>query len=152
MAASPQDDRDRFQRLEALFHRAREQPADRRAAFLLDACPDDESARLEVMALIEAHDRDGAKLEARAPNVAARLLASGESVPGPGSAAPHATPSRRPAPLWLYVLAAIFVADCLLRTWCHVFGPATPGYTLRYESRRTVIAAVRAGSAADEAG
>jgi serine/threonine protein kinase len=45
-------DRGRWQRVEELFHAARALPLEERSTFLIDACPQDESLRLEVEALL----------------------------------------------------------------------------------------------------
>ena len=54
--------RERWDRLKPLFHAALEQPPDRRAAWLREACPD-ETLRAEALALLTAHDSAGGFLE-----------------------------------------------------------------------------------------
>lgn len=53
---------DRWERAEALFHRAAELPATERAAFLHDEC-DDEQLRAEVEELLAAHDGSATRLD-----------------------------------------------------------------------------------------
>ena len=72
---------DRWQRLDELFHSALELDSEKRAAFLLEVCADDESLRRHVEALISAHDKAGSFIESPALEVEARELA-GETMPG----------------------------------------------------------------------
>lgn len=58
--------RGRWERLKQLFHGALEQPADRRAAWLREACAGDEALRAEAEALLGAHDTAGGFLDAPA--------------------------------------------------------------------------------------
>ena len=46
-----------WQRINDLFHRALEQPADRRDAFLAESCGGDEGLRQEVASLLASHER-----------------------------------------------------------------------------------------------
>ncbi|MGH2436623.1 MAG: hypothetical protein ACRDFA_06495, partial [bacterium] len=64
----------RWQRIEELYHGARARPPAERAAFLADACVEDESLRREVEALLaqpvsEAGVLDGAALAVAAHTV-----------------------------------------------------------------------------------
>jgi len=52
----------------------------------------------------------------------------------------------------MYLLAAVFLADCLLRTYCFFLGPRGFDFGLRHEGGGPVITAVPPGSAADRAG
>jgi tRNA A-37 threonylcarbamoyl transferase component Bud32 len=59
---------------------------------------------------------------------------------------------RRRAPWWLWLLAAAFTLHCLLRVWCQVLGPESLGLRTRTEESRHVVAALRSGSPAEQAG
>ena len=61
--------RDRNSRIEELFHAAADQPAELRAAFLQNACPDDPSLRQEVHALLTADDSGNSILDTPACSV-----------------------------------------------------------------------------------
>ena len=50
---------ERWQRVEALYHAADARPPDERAAFLAEACPDDDALRRDVEALLHESSRDG---------------------------------------------------------------------------------------------
>lgn len=63
------DSPDRLMRLMALFEEALDLPAERRAAWLAAASPEDPALRDELAALLEAHDRTGGVLD-RSPVVA----------------------------------------------------------------------------------
>src|SRR4051812_82672 len=50
----------RWKRVEALYHAARNQPPGERAAFLAEACPNDQALRLDVESLLnEPESADG---------------------------------------------------------------------------------------------
>jgi serine/threonine protein kinase len=55
--------RERWEQLKPLFHGALEQPPSERAAWLRQACPDDDALRTEAQALIDAHQTSGRFLE-----------------------------------------------------------------------------------------
>src|ERR1041385_4842494 len=57
---------ERFEHLAALFEHARGLPADRRPAFLAEACADAPSLRADVKRLLAAHDRAGDFIESPA--------------------------------------------------------------------------------------
>ncbi|HET6591711.1 MAG TPA: protein kinase [Xanthomonadales bacterium] len=59
---------------------------------------------------------------------------------------------RRRAPWWLWLLAAAFMLDCLLRVWCQLLGPESLGVRTRTEGSWQVVAALRSGSPAEQAG
>src|SRR5436190_3267142 len=70
---------ERWKRTEALYHAARSQPAGGRAAFLAEACPDDEALRLDVESLLnEPMSADG--LLDRPARIAAQVAS--ELTPG----------------------------------------------------------------------
>ncbi len=52
----------------------------------------------------------------------------------------------------MYALAAVFVADCLLRSYCHIFGPQWFDFKVRTQGEQQVIVGVPPGSAAERAG
>jgi hypothetical protein len=55
--------RERWEQLKPLFHGALEQPPSERAAWLRQACPDDDALRAEAQALVDAHQTSGGFLE-----------------------------------------------------------------------------------------
>src|SRR5688572_8913861 len=70
-----------LERLDRIFHSALELPAERRAAFLDQACANDSSLRSEVESLISSHELSGNFIEGNAADVAALLL-DGETLEG----------------------------------------------------------------------
>jgi serine/threonine protein kinase/TolB-like protein/Flp pilus assembly protein TadD len=70
---------ERWQQINELFHSALEQERGRRAAFLAQACAGDEDLRQEVESLIASHERGESFIEAPASDVAAELLAGGQT-------------------------------------------------------------------------
>ena len=66
---------ERWQQVEALYLAALEHEASRRAAFLAEACVEDEALRREVESLIRFHEQAGNFIEAPALEVAAQLQA-----------------------------------------------------------------------------
>lgn len=62
---------DRWQKIEALFHQALEQPQQQRAAFLAAVCEHDPELLREVESLLGAHQRNGGVLETPASDLAA---------------------------------------------------------------------------------
>ncbi|MBP1598508.1 MAG: serine/threonine protein kinase [Acidobacteria bacterium] len=70
---------ERWQQIEALFHAVLEVAPERRAAFLQQACQDDESLRMEVERLLASDSEAQAFMKSRALGVAARALAKGQS-------------------------------------------------------------------------
>ncbi len=143
-----------WSRIEALFHGALAKPPEQRAAYLDAACHGNEQIRREAAALLEALDRDGSLLEVRGLDVAARLLAHSQAAPStPVLRVREAAPAtRRAPPLWLSLLALVFLADCLLRAYCYVLGPDQFGYGTRLKGGRVVVVTVRPGSAAERTG
>jgi serine/threonine protein kinase len=61
---------ERWRRIEALFHAARERDPDARAAFLAEACSGDEELRGEIDSLLAEHERGGKTLESIAADLA----------------------------------------------------------------------------------
>ena len=62
-------DSDAWRRINDLFHRALEQPPDRRDAFLADSCAGDEALRREVASLLASHARAADFIEEPAQTV-----------------------------------------------------------------------------------
>ena len=65
---------ERWQKIEQLYHAALEREAERRAAFLAEACAGDEALHREVSSLIFAHDQAGDFIEASPDQVAREML------------------------------------------------------------------------------
>src|SRR6516225_430046 len=76
---------DRWQRIEELYHSAREREGNQRAAFLKEACAGDDALRREVESLLAQEKGADNFLESPALKVAAKVLA-GEIVPAPPAA------------------------------------------------------------------
>lgn len=66
---------DHWQRIEQLYHAALECPREQRAAFLAEACPDDEETRAKVEALLTANDQASGFLSGVAIELEAEVLA-----------------------------------------------------------------------------
>jgi serine/threonine protein kinase/Tol biopolymer transport system component len=81
------DSADRWHRLETVVHAALERPADERAAFLAEACGDDEALRQEAASLVERDARADGFLAAPLGALAANVVYS----PG-GTVQPDASP------------------------------------------------------------
>src|SRR5215510_4592402 len=79
--------RERWERIERLVDAALDIPPDEREAWLRSACDDDQSLCAEVLALIDAGERDDAFLGAPLADVAP-ALASGTAQTAPGGV-PH---------------------------------------------------------------
>ena len=76
---------ERWQRIDALFHAALQRPADERAAFLSDACADNDALRREVESLLSESDASAcletpAALAAVAPNDLMELGMEGQII------------------------------------------------------------------------
>src|SRR5947209_2032781 len=69
----------RWQQIDQLFHSALGQEPNRRAAFLVRECAGDESLRSEVEALISSHEQAESFIETPASDLAAELLAKGQT-------------------------------------------------------------------------
>src|SRR5262249_49640845 len=67
---------DRLQKIDTLFHAAREVESARRADFLRDACGEDHNLRREVESLLGYDEQGASFLEQPAVNLAARSLDS----------------------------------------------------------------------------
>src|SRR2546423_1681202 len=70
---------ERWQQIDQLFHSALGQEPNRRAAFLVRECAGDESLRSEVEALISSHEQAENFIETPASDLAAELLAKGQT-------------------------------------------------------------------------
>jgi Tol biopolymer transport system component len=71
----------RWQRIEQLFHRALEHQGEARLVFLAQVCGEDADLFARVRALLKAHDRAGAFMEHSPLEAAARALAPVEDAP-----------------------------------------------------------------------
>ena len=167
-------DPDRWARAKEIFRAVHECDAGGRDAYLREACAGDLPLREAVETMLADEAGAAGFLEAPALEVEAMAIArvmaedrpSGRSatVSGiPAESAPANLPPPIPAPAtrrrlsarppwWILALAAVFVADFLLKTWCYALGPAPLGYRTRVEGGRHVVAAVTPLSAADRAG
>jgi tetratricopeptide (TPR) repeat protein len=74
--------RERWQRIESIFHGALDKPATLRSAYLDEACAGDRALRDEVVAMLAQHDTDPDFLE---PVVDMHALGSRLSAEGPGA-------------------------------------------------------------------
>lgn len=59
---------------------------------------------------------------------------------------------HRRIPWWMFILAALFVGDFALQTYCRLFNVLAFGYTTRLEDGRGIVDSVEPGSAAERAG
>ena len=168
----------RWATVKRLFHEALDRPAESRASFVSEACGADESLRLAVEAMLSrAREADGflesPALEAEALAMARDLASAGVGsapeapvVPASPTGAARSgveiespdlpsgryrVPAARP-PWWMWIVAAVFLADVLIRTWCYALGPELFGFTSRLEGRRYVVASVTAGGLAERSG
>ena len=73
---------DRWQKIERIYHTARELDGGARAEFLAKACAGDDDLRREVEALLAQADQAGSFLESPAIKVAAGAMAKERSAPG----------------------------------------------------------------------
>src|SRR5262245_52227948 len=76
---------ERWQQIERLYHAARERPAAARTAYLVEACPDDESLRREVELLLSANEQASGFLTAPALQLEAQDLAAEKATAPLGS-------------------------------------------------------------------
>ena len=96
-------DAERWQKIERLYHAALEVAEQQRAAFLDQACGEDESLKREVMSLVEQSEGADSFLEAPAMEMAARALtASAETQPGHARAAGPRSSRALPATIGRY--------------------------------------------------
>ena len=70
---------ERWLQIDQLFHSALEQEPNRRVAFLQQECGGNESLRREVEALIASHEQAEDFIEIPASDIAAELLAKGQT-------------------------------------------------------------------------
>ncbi len=62
------------------------------------------------------------------------------------------TEKSRRIPWWIFVIAALFVADFTLQTYCRIIARPQFGYTARTEDGRSVVDRVNPGGAAESSG
>jgi len=126
------------------------------------ACGGDASLRAEVEAMLARHDRPGNFLESPALDAEARELARDLASHGTGIVvasghdaareAVSAAAGERRVPWWIWLLAAVFLVDCLLRMGCHLWGPEAFGFGLRRDPQAQVVDSPHPGSPAAVAG
>ena len=96
-------DAERWQKIERLYHAALELAEGQRAAFVDQACGEDESLKREVMSLLAQSEGVDSFLEAPAMEMAARALAaSAETLPGHARAAAAKSSRFLPATIGRY--------------------------------------------------
>jgi eukaryotic-like serine/threonine-protein kinase len=78
-----------WQQLDQVFHSALQHPARERAAFLDEACADDDSLRKQVEALLTAHEEAGSFIERPAMEVEARFVADEQNELAAGQTVGH---------------------------------------------------------------
>ena len=76
---------DRWRALEQLYHAALERVGEERAAFLREACDGDETLLRELQSLLARHEKGEDFLDKPALELAARRLASAETLASPSS-------------------------------------------------------------------
>ncbi len=154
---------ERWELVKRIYNSVLEQESGRRTDFLREACADDESLQSEVESMLANQAEAADFLESPALCAEARALA-GEyqdnsngrgQTDTPGTCNQswiHVSLHSLKQLWWLYLLAAIFIADCVLRTYCSFLGPRGFEIATRWEQNHRVVAVVRPGSAADRAG
>jgi hypothetical protein len=175
MRSDPVKGETNWKRVEELYHEALSKPRGERIQFLESACPDDKELRREVESLLASLEKDGALLEVPAVEVAARMLAKSptstmleppdqsrnpdlssrggiSNVSKAGAARALVRKIIHLAPWWMHLLAAVFLFDCLLRSYCYFLGPNGFDFGLQRQGERPVVVAVPAGSAAERSG
>src|SRR4029079_6461656 len=68
-------DRERWKRIDEIFHAALDRDSSARTKFLQEACKNDDSLRIEVEALIVSHEKESSLFENQAADLAAELVA-----------------------------------------------------------------------------
>ena len=112
--------------------------------------------------MLEGHEKSAGFLETPALEVEARALARDIERHGPGilelakagsRTEPAAKAGReRRVPWWMWLLAAVFVFDCLLQSWCRVAGPERLGIYTRAGAGPPVVERLGTGSPAARGG
>ena len=67
-------DRERWKRIDEIFHAALDRDSSARAKYLRDACKNDDSLRIEVESLIASHEKESSLFEHAASDLAVDLL------------------------------------------------------------------------------
>src|SRR5216683_2514777 len=80
---------ERYEQIEELCHKAMEQPAGERSAFLQAACGGDEALPREVESLLPAYENQSSFLEAPPDDIAAEMLSSEQTQSGEGRTLAH---------------------------------------------------------------
>jgi hypothetical protein len=176
MSSDSPGKRTNWKRVEELYNEALSKPPAERTQFLESVCQGDAELRREVESLLASLEKDGSLLEVPALEVAARMLAkSGTSsvkgppqnlsfrpdLPGREETGEDSTPGAvlrvtrkifHYAPWWMYLLAAIFALDCLLRAYCYILGPERSGSAAVPQGGQQVITPAKPGLAPEPAG
>lgn len=149
---------ERWERIKQLFHAALEQEPGQRAEFLRRACASDDPLREEVEAMLARHTASPDFLESPALQFEVEALAgdlADEGSPSGHGPLPLDSHNRLPLPRaarwtrppwWMFALAALFLADWTLRTYCIFLGPLGFDFGRRREGDRFIVAAVLHGS------
>ncbi len=166
-----------WKRVEDLYNEALSKLQSERAQFLESTCESDAELRREVESLLASLDQNKALLDVPALEVAARILAKSPTsatlepqtdlshsptLPGrkgkgeTSTASAVLTVARKfihHAPWWMYLLASVFLFDCLLRIYCHVLGPNEGfGFAVRRQGSQQIITLVNPSSAQERVG
>ena len=177
MVSNPDKGPAYWKRVEDLYNEALSKPQSERAQFLESTCKSDAGLRREVESLLASLEQNEALLDVPALEVAARILARsptsatlepqtdlshsptlpGRKGKGETSTASAALTVARKlihhAPWWMYLVAAVFLFDCLLRIYCYVLGPNDGlAFAVRRQGSQQVITLVNPSSEAERAG
>ena len=166
-----------WKQVEELYSEALSKPRAERQQFLESACRGDAELRREVESLLASLEKDGSLLEVPAMEVAAQMLVRSQAssmqepsrsqysisdAPSTGKTDGTSKAGTVPglmrkifhhAPWWMYLLAAVFALDCLLRAHCYILGPERSDFAaVRARSEKQVSAPSNSGTAAQIAG
>ena len=142
---------ERWRQVTELFHAALARDESQRAAFLRDACPDDEPLRHEVASMLDQRADAEGFLEVPAFAVAVGVVAEdrGQSLAGRTGAGRM---SRPRVPWWIQLCAASFVGYFGLSMFSIFYPPVSMGVALGAAADGLGVLSVTAGSTADRAG
>lgn len=142
---------ERWRQVTELFHAALARDESQRAAFLRDACGDDEALRHEVASLLDQKEDAEGFLEAPAIEVAVNALAEDHGQ----SPARRQGVDRKPrsrAPWWIHLCAASFLGYFGLVMFSTFYPPAGMGVRIDERSGGLIVGSVTADFEADRAG
>ena len=146
-------------RMKEIFQAAREcEPAEREAR-VRELCAGDDALRAAVNGMLAREPDAAGFLESPALDVEAMAIArdSGRGAPTSEATRLAVPPAGLPEPSvrptwWIVALAAVFLADLLLRSWGYVLGPVGFGMSTRLENGAQVIVELAPGGPAQLAG